>query len=139
MYRQKVAALRQALTKDEEARHEAAEISRSLIDEIRLVPDQGNLALLLRGDLASRIRSKNPRRDEAAGVQVTLVAGERFTTWHNMPVQPCRLSFGTSDVPTRLTWILHANSTGAPLFLPDEPCEITLRADGRFDGAPPGD
>src|SRR5262245_24685036 len=52
-----------------------------------------------------------------------------------MPLQPVRLSFGTSRTPTKLTWILYANSAGAPLVLPDEPCEITVRADGRFDGA----
>lgn len=53
-----------------------------------------------------------------------------------MPVQPCRLSFGGNpQVPTKLTWILRANSTGVPLVLPDEDCTIDLRADGRFDSA----
>ena len=81
LYRQKVAALREALNGDD-GRHEAAEILRSLIDEVRLLPDEGKLAILLRGHLAEILslgnQSKNPRRNDAAGVQATLVAGIGF-------------------------------------------------------------
>ena len=80
VYRQKVAALKEGLN-DEGIRQEATEIIRSLIEEIRLVPENDHLAIELRGDLATILafanKSKHPRRDEATGVQVTLVAGAR--------------------------------------------------------------
>jgi hypothetical protein len=59
-----------------------------------------------------------------------------------MAAAPCRLSFGGNPpygsekrAPTTIQWILHRNDTGAPLVLPDDAGEITVRADGRFDGA----
>jgi hypothetical protein len=51
VYRQHVAALQDAL-RDPDSRDEAFEIIRSLIDEIRLVPEDGALKIELRGELA---------------------------------------------------------------------------------------
>src|SRR5262249_38271345 len=82
LYRQKVVALHQALTK-EDARQETTEILRSLIDEIRLVPDGGKPPFLRGGTRAAIWPLPTPkkpprRRHDAAGVQVTLVAGRGF-------------------------------------------------------------
>lgn len=80
-YRQKVAALHEALA-DESIREGATETIRSLIEEMRLVPENGVLAIELRGILAAMLSlanpSKKPRHEDATGVQVTLVAGRGF-------------------------------------------------------------
>jgi site-specific DNA recombinase len=78
LYRQKVADLHEALNA-KETRAEAAEALRQLIDEIRLVPEDGSLQIELKGDLAAilALSSEHPRA-AAAGVQVTLVAGAGF-------------------------------------------------------------
>jgi len=52
IYRNKVANLTEALNAPD-ARTEAAEILRDLIDEIRLVPENGRLEIELAGDLAA--------------------------------------------------------------------------------------
>ena len=78
VYRQKVESLREALY-DEGSRAEAVVILRGLIDEIRLTPMDGELAIYLVGNLAAILdlcEKKNPGAF-AAGVQVTLVAGAR--------------------------------------------------------------
>src|SRR5262245_57232013 len=66
-------------TIDELTRLEATACLRDLIEEIRLVPDNGKLRIELYGELASLINlaNGNPRSKEA-GVQVTLVAGVGF-------------------------------------------------------------
>jgi hypothetical protein len=79
VYRQKVENLREALY-DEGSRAEAVVILRGLIDEIRLIPKEGELAIYLVGNLAAILdlcEKKNPGAF-AAGVQVTLVAGARY-------------------------------------------------------------
>ena len=77
LYRQKVMNLAQALN-DEHMRLEAAECIRELIEEIRLVPDNGKLRVELYGELAALINlaNENPR-SKGTGVQITLVAGAR--------------------------------------------------------------
>ena len=85
LYRCKVAALADALNA-ETMRSEATAAMRGLIEEIRLVPADGKLGIELFGELAALIalasgdglRIKHPRAGEAAGVQVTLVAGRGF-------------------------------------------------------------
>jgi hypothetical protein len=59
---------------EESNRIEAAEAIRALIDEVRLVPDDGNLRIQLYGELAalSNFTNELPRSKET-GVQVTLV------------------------------------------------------------------
>ena len=78
VYRAKVEDLREALN-DDKARPEAAEILRSLIDEIRLVPGDGSLQIQLIGHLAEMIALAAKEKPEALEpeLQVTLVAGAR--------------------------------------------------------------
>ena len=77
IYHDKVAKLTEALN-DENSRTEAAEAIRTLIDEVRLVPDGGTLKIELFGQLAALIglTNEHPRSNET-GEQVTLVAGAR--------------------------------------------------------------
>ena len=78
LYRQKVINLAEALN-DELSRLEAAACIRELIEEIRLVPDNGKLRVELYGELAALINLANEHpRSKETGVQVTLVAGVGF-------------------------------------------------------------
>ena len=78
LYRQKVINLAEALN-DEHTRLEAAECIRELIEEIRLVPENGKLRVELYGELAALINLANEHpRSKETGVQITLVAGTRF-------------------------------------------------------------
>ncbi len=102
MYRQKVAALEQALA-DPEIKAEAAEVVRSQIEQITLTPcEDGGLAVALYGDLARILQlcesgaSKNKRpRTNVPGRGLSVVAGagnhlcRTFMTW----TQPYRLGF----------------------------------------------
>jgi site-specific DNA recombinase len=78
IYRQKIVNLGEALN-DKRTRTEAAAAIRELIEEIRLVPENGRLRIELFGKLAALINlaNKNPRSG-GTGAQVTLVAGVRF-------------------------------------------------------------
>ena len=103
IYRHKVANLQEELSRPE-LRAEAAEAIRSLVEEIRLVPENGRLEIELAGDLAGILAlasgSKKPVsvRD---GLQVTLVAGARnclnllltaaVTPWWSRPLTPATL------------------------------------------------
>ena len=54
---------------------------RSLIEEIRLVPESGALRIELAGDLAGILAladSKKPAAEDRGGLQATLVAGTGF-------------------------------------------------------------
>ena len=61
-------------------RIEAAEILRSLIHEIRLTPESGELQVELVGDLAGILAfvANSSRPAMPTGVEITLVAGEGF-------------------------------------------------------------
>ena len=83
VYRRKVEALHEALgeptTKDE-----AFDLVRSLIEVIRLIPDEGKLRIEIKGELAGILElcdagSKKPGDLSTAGLaeQIKLVAGER--------------------------------------------------------------
>lgn len=84
MYRQRIAALHERL-QSEETKAEAANILRSLVDQITLQPDGNGLAIVLRGDLAAMLsfaaNTKKPGlRGETGlicdpGSQASLVAG----------------------------------------------------------------
>ncbi len=78
VYRQKVDNLHEALNQ-EDTRLEAADALRNLIEEIRLVPEDGKLNIELYGELAALIglANKDPRSADR-GLQVTLVAGARY-------------------------------------------------------------
>jgi hypothetical protein len=65
---------------------------RELIEEIRLVPEDGKLRAELYGELAALINLANEHpRSKGTGVQITLVAGARFaqerTKWRNMDMR----------------------------------------------------
>jgi hypothetical protein len=55
IYRQRIAALYENLQNDDE-KAEAAEVFRTLVDQVTLVPDEAELAIVLRGDLAAILR-----------------------------------------------------------------------------------
>jgi hypothetical protein len=63
LYAQRISQLYEHL-QDENGRAQAAETFRSLVDEVTLVPDNGELAIVLRGDLGAILRfaaGKRPR------------------------------------------------------------------------------
>jgi site-specific DNA recombinase len=75
LYRHKVMNLAEALN-DDHTRLKAAECIRDLIEEVRLVPENGKLRIELYGELAALINMANEHpRSKGTGVQVTLVAG----------------------------------------------------------------
>jgi len=82
VYRAKVADLAEALNAPE-IRQEASEALRSLIEEVRLVPEDGTLKIELFGELSALFalgqsrKRKHPRSGDP-GVQITLVAGVGF-------------------------------------------------------------
>ena len=78
LYRRKVDDLHGALNR-EDTRAEASEAIRDLIDEIRLIPEDGELRIELFGELAALVglANESPRSDDR-GLQVTLVAGVGF-------------------------------------------------------------
>ena len=63
LYAQRIGQLYEHL-QDEDGRTRAAETFRSLVDQVTLVPDNGELAIVLRGDLGAILRfaagKKNP-------------------------------------------------------------------------------
>jgi site-specific DNA recombinase len=87
IYRQRIASLYESL-QAEETKSEAAERLRALISQITLQPADGELAIILRGDLAAILsfasHKKNPAVYRDGGVldafvsQVSLVAGIGF-------------------------------------------------------------
>jgi site-specific DNA recombinase len=75
-----VAELTRALN-DEALRTEAATALRSLLAEIRLIPDGGELIIELVGELAAILalgNEKRPRDVSTGANQLTLVAGTGF-------------------------------------------------------------
>ena len=80
LYRERVERLHLELNRPE-LRAEAAEALRALIDEVRLIPENGRLEIELVGDLAELLSlatdSKKPVMPKHDGLQVTLVAGTR--------------------------------------------------------------
>jgi site-specific DNA recombinase len=72
-----------------ELRAEAAEAFRALIDEVRLIPEHGELAIELLGDLAGILAlsadSMKPITAGRDGLQATLVAGARNLRQFRLP------------------------------------------------------
>ena len=81
LYRQKVTTLAQAL-EHPEARTEATEALRGLIDAIVMTPAEGTLRIELRGNLAAMlgatVQNKRATETEALSLQVSMVAGGGF-------------------------------------------------------------
>jgi len=80
LYRQKVTTLAQAL-EHPETRTEASEALRGLIDAIILMPNDGELRIELKGNLAAMLgAARNAKRSPETGdlsLQVEMVAGAR--------------------------------------------------------------
>lgn len=95
VYRQKVENLRAALDHDD-ARHEASEIRRGLIEEIRLTLVDGSLGIYLVGNLAAILYlcAKKGPGATTADAQVTLVAGTRTHLYRTVLVWFARRHFG---------------------------------------------
>ena len=98
LYRQKVTALAQAL-EHPETRTEASEALRGLIDAIVLTPNQGELQIELKGNLAAMLgAAQNAKRSPETGdlsLQVVMVAGARNTSGFGVP-------WGAASVPFRV-------------------------------------
>ena len=119
VYRQKVAALHEALAA-EDGGHEVREALRALVEAVVLVPDDGRLAIEVRGDLAAilalgQAQATRPSRRVAADllVQVKLVAGARchlYRTWMSRRISRRNRCPGTSTSRPRIS-----RSTTAPL------------------------
>ena len=81
LYRQRVDRLHEELNRAE-LRSEAAQALRGLIQEVRLIPENGRLEIELLGDLAGILAlnagDKKPVTEDRDGLQVTLVAGPGF-------------------------------------------------------------
>ena len=81
LYRQKVTTLAQALERSE-TRTEARQALRGLIDAITLTPEQGELKIELKGNLAAMLSAAtNAKRSPETGdltLQVVMVAGGGF-------------------------------------------------------------
>jgi len=73
IYRQRIAALYEGL-QSEDGKAEAANVFRTLVDQVTLVPEEAKLAIVLRGDLAAMLRfasnKNNPNVLSDAGVWV---------------------------------------------------------------------
>ncbi len=84
IYRRKVAALTEALNKDETSRNEAVEVLRGLVSTIRLTPDsEGELQVELVGELGAimllvEADGKKPRYRDNEACSTRLVAGAGF-------------------------------------------------------------
>jgi hypothetical protein len=61
IYRQRIAALYENLQNDDE-KAEAAEVFRTLVDQVTLVPDEAELAIVLRGDRPQSCDSPRTRK-----------------------------------------------------------------------------
>ena len=96
VYRERVAALHEALRQDE-ARAQAAEVIRSLVSEIVLTPEGGVLQIDVRGDLAGILTiaasgKQNGRPDmrtAGSGSQVMMVAGTGSDRHLTLPAVAC--------------------------------------------------
>ena len=62
LYAQRIAALSENLQR-EDTRAQAAEILRSLVDQVTLVPEDGELVIVLRGDLGAILRFATGKKD----------------------------------------------------------------------------
>ncbi|ESY15424.1 hypothetical protein [Mesorhizobium sp. LNJC394B00] len=95
IYSHRISTLYEGL-QSEDGKAEAAEVFRTLVDQVTLVPDADELAIVLRGDLAAILRfaanKKNPDVLSEAGVLGTLLSQESLVAGTGFePVSPVRL------------------------------------------------
>jgi DNA invertase Pin-like site-specific DNA recombinase len=110
IYRQRVAALIDSLIIDEH-RARAMELIRSLVDEVRLIPEGGQLRVSLRGELAGILglceaaeAAKKPKAGgDAAGLaeQVKMVAGAGYQRYLRLWNRPLVYRYSTVSRPSR--------------------------------------
>ncbi|MGY4447689.1 hypothetical protein ACVWZR_002349 [Bradyrhizobium sp. i1.3.1] len=89
IYRQRIAALYESL-QNEDGKTEAAEVFRTLVDQVTLVPDKAELAIVLRGDLASILRfaankKKTPTSFRRPGFWLPCFRKNRWLRGHATP------------------------------------------------------
>ncbi|WP_190242157.1 hypothetical protein [Bradyrhizobium algeriense] len=79
IYRQRVLTLYESLQSEEE-KAEAAEVLRTLVDQVTLVPEAEQLAIVLRRDLAAILRfvagKKNPTSSRKPGLELCGILGD---------------------------------------------------------------
>jgi hypothetical protein len=79
IFRQRISALHESL-QGEDGKAEAAELFRTLVDQVTLVPEDDRLAIVLRGDLAAMLRfalgKRNPALVTEGGVLESLLSQE---------------------------------------------------------------
>ena len=86
LYRQKVTNLAEALN-DEHTRLEAAECLRELIEEIRLVPENGKLRVELYGELAALPRKRTPPLQGNGGANNAGCGGSQPPIPNSIPLE----------------------------------------------------
>ena len=149
IYRQRVATLYESL-QSEEGKTEAAEVFRTLVDQVTLVPEAEELAIVLRGDLAAILRfaagKKNPDFLSEAGVldgllsQASVVAGRRNArSLRNGPGDPENSESPVSMVAggrkTRSLRNGAQNANGAPSGTPSQVSQESVVAGAGFEPA----
>ena len=100
LYRQRVARLYESL-QIEEGRIEAAELFRTLVDQVTLVPENNELAIVLRGDLAGILRFATNKKNPDVLAEVGVLAGL---------LSPGSLVAGTHNTRSRRNGAQNANS-----------------------------
>ena len=102
LYRHKVTALSLAL-EHPETRPEASEALRGLIDAIVLTPNQGELQIELKGNLAAMLgAAQNAKRSPETGdlsLQVVMVTGDRNQQYLQLWPRNVRVSVAADHPP----------------------------------------
>ena len=153
IYRQKVAALQEALAA--EGGHEVREALRALIEAIVLVPDHGTLAVEVRGDLAGILAlatNANARREGRASAalleQIELVAGHELTFAEQRRLAAYSSTGGTLGIAettphvhcmplSRIVHLVAHASIHAPAWGGDVLISCALTARALFRSTPP--
>ena len=91
IYRQRIAALYEGL-QNEDGKAEAAEVFRTSVDQVTLVPDEAELAIVLRGDLARSFGSprtrKTPTSFRKSGFWVPCFRKNRWLRGQDLNLRP---------------------------------------------------
>ena len=91
IYQQRVTALYEGL-QNEDGAAEFAEVVRTLVDQVTLVPEAGELAIVLRSDLAAILRSaagkKNPNFLSEAGALKACYRKYRWLRGQDLNLRP---------------------------------------------------
>jgi hypothetical protein len=127
IYRQRISTLYESLG-DEDGKTQAAEVFRTLVDQVTLVPDEDELAIVLRGDLAAILTfasaNKRPAFLTEAGVlgdlisPASVVAGRRTvldlrdSQFEMVAGLPSRLELLISSDSCEILWRLAACCPG---------------------------